>query len=142
MRRGPSRDMPAHTVWWFEWVSLWGTYDVVLADPKRCPAVSDAFGVADIQNRLIYLDWSLEIDRLTYTFFHEAIHTVLSTPGDTSLFAHIFGCKKKQADEWEEALIVHLTGRLEPALFANGFLKLPKLPKLPRKARHRRSEQR
>lgn len=122
------RRTPRGCRYWFSFVTFWGTYDVVLADPRRCPVIRGKFGLTDIDARLIYLEHSMPPERLILTFFHEATHAILSGPGDARLFARVIGCSAKEAEDREEEMIVLVTSRLADAFLRTRLVHFPELP--------------
>ena len=89
-----------------------------------------AWGQTDPNLCEIYIRATMPESLIKVTLLHELLHGLLSTPGEITLMARIFGCKEKEVDAREEEFVTHIAPKLLDALVMNFSFKFPRVPRL------------
>ena len=113
------RDPMSRTGRTWKKLTLAGTQWRVKLVPAGAKELEGALGLCDSDQATIYLNRDLPESLLRTTLMHEILHALLSTPGEVSLMARIFGCKESEVNQREEEFVTHIAPKLIDALTVN-----------------------
>lgn len=132
---GRKLKLPSGVRYWFTLRTVGGDLDIVLARPEHLADLKDCTGVTHADVGLIALDDSTPLLRLVVALIHEALHGVLTAPGDDELLAGILGVSRQRAERVHEWVVTHVAPRLADCLLRSRLLVLPPIPRRKRTKR-------